>query len=186
MMRVLIACEFSGIVRTAFAAAGHYAVSCDLEPSELPGHHIQGDVRRLLHGNYDMMIAFPPCTFICRSGSRYHSETDRMYDALSFVGHLMAAPIPRIAIENPVGHISTHFRPPDQIIQPHQFGHAETKATCLWLKGLPKLTPTDKVPPPWARNVLNETDHGARALNRSRTYTGIAAAMADQWGRVTV
>lgn len=185
-MRVLVACEFSGVVREAFNAAGHYAVSCDLEPSEIPGNHYQCDVRQVLHGSWDMMIAFPPCTHLARSGYRYHYETPQMYDALSFVGHLMAAPIPRIAIENPIGAISRHLRPHDQVVQPHWFGDPYVKATCLWLTNLPRLKPQDSVGPPWVSAVDKTPDTPERARERSRTFQGLARAMADQWGQVTM
>lgn len=183
-MRVLIACEFSGIVREAFKKRGHTALSVDFEPTEIPGWHHVGDVRRVLAQNWDLMVAFPPCTYICRSGQSHHSETDRMYDALSFVSHLMCAPIPRIAIENPVGRISTYIRRPDQIVQPWQFGHPVTKATCLWLKGLPPLTPTDLVDGPYTSDVMATPKGPSRGKERSRTYPGLAAAMADQWGSI--
>lgn len=186
MMRVLVACEFSGVVREAFSQAGHYAMSCDLEDTEIPGNHYKGDVRNILHSNWDMMVAFPPCTYLCRSGAQYHYDTDRMNDALSFVGHLMAAPIPRIAIENPIGAITKRLRQHDQIVQPHMFGDPFVKATCIWLTGLPKLLPTNPVPPPWSRAVADMGESEARAKNRSRTFPGMAAAMASQWGKVTV
>src|SRR5215475_4318575 len=136
-MRVLVACEFSGTVREAFRARGHDAVSCDLLPTERPGPHVTGDITPLLSGNWDLMVAFPPCTYLCASGARWHMRTDRQEQALRFVRLLMTCPIPRVAIENPVGVIGTRIRPADQVIQPWQYGHGETKSTCLWLRNLP-------------------------------------------------
>jgi hypothetical protein len=150
-MRILVACEFSGIIRDAFRKRGHDAWSCDLLPTEAPGFHLTGDVRRWLYDLYpqsrwDMLIAFPPCTYLASSGARWFKDRrEAQKTALSFVRELMNAPVERIAIENPIGVISTQIRKPDQIIQPWQFGHPETKATCLWLKDLPKLQPTNIV-----------------------------------------
>ena len=183
-MKVLVACEFSGIVRDAFIARGHDAMSCDLLPTERPGPHYQGDVIDLLHydQSFDLMIAHPPCTHLAVSGARWFTEKRAEQDeALSFVRFLLAAPIPRIALENPVSIISSRIRKPDQIIQPWQFGHGETKATCLWLKGLPKLTPTDIVDGREGR-VHRMPPGPDRWKERSRTLPGIADAMADQWG----
>ena len=184
-MRVLIACEFSGIVRDAFAARGHDAWSCDLLPSETPGQHIQRDVLEVIEdydGYFDLMIAHPPCTHLAVSGARWFKDKRKEQDeALEFVRTLLDAPIPRIALENPISIISSRIRKPDQIIQPWQFGHGETKATCLWLKGLPKLTPTDIVDGREAR-VHRMAPGPDRWRDRSRTYPGIAAAMAEQWG----
>ena len=181
-MKVLIACEFSGIVREAFAKRGHDATSCDLLPTEIPGKHYQGNVLDIIGDGWDLMIAHPPCTHLAVSGARWFK--DKQFEqaaALRFVWKLMIADIPRIAIENPVSIISSRIRKPDQIIQPWQFGHGETKATCLWLKNLPLLKPTiivngrenriHKMPP--SENRWRE---------RSRTYQGIADAMAEQWG----
>ena len=180
-MRVLIACEFSGIVRDAFAALGHDAWSCDLLPTERPGKHIQGDVLNVLGDGWDLMIAHPPCTHLAVSGARWmKAKGELVNDALHFVQCLMEALIPRICIENPVSIISSRIRRPDQIIQPWQFGHGETKATCLWLQGLPKLRPTNIVDGRAAR-VHREPPSAERWKNRSRTFEGIAAAMADQW-----
>jgi hypothetical protein len=182
-MRVLVACEFSGIVRDAFIAAGHDAVSCDLLPSETPGPHYQGDLRDVLDVGYDLMIAHPPCTHLAVSGARWFAEKrEEQAEALAFVQLLLDAPIPRIALENPVSIISSRIRKPDQIIQPWMFGHGETKATCLWLKGLPKLVPTDIVDGRQPR-VHFASPGPDRWKERSRTLPGIAAAMADQWGR---
>ena len=145
-MRVLVACEFSGRVRDAFIARGHDAVSCDLLPSETPGPHIQLDVLEVIHGDWDLMIAHPPCTHLAVSGARWFKDKQaEQVDALAFVAALLCAPIPRIALENPISIISSRIRRPDQIIQPWQFGHGETKATCLWLKNLPLLVPTNVV-----------------------------------------
>ena len=186
-MRVLIACEYSGVVRSAFAAKGHTAVSCDLLPTDNPhGWHVQGDVLALLDQDWDLMIAHPPCTHLAVSGARYF-EAKRasgvQQEALEFVRALLNAPIPRIALENPVSIISSQIRKPNQVIQPWQFGHGETKATCLWLKGLPKLKPTNIVDGREAR-VHRLPPSADRWKLRSTTYAGIAAAMADQWGEV--
>jgi hypothetical protein len=183
-MRVLVACEFSGIVRDAFRARGHDAVSCDLLPSERPGPHWQGDVRDLFDEPWDMMIAHPPCTYLAVSGAAHFKKPGRARlqdDALDFVRLLMCAPIPRICIENPVSVISSRIRRPDQIIQPWMFGHGETKKTCLWLKNLLPLTPTDVVEgrEPRVHRMAPGPD---RWKERSRTLPGLAAAMADQWG----
>ena len=181
-MRVLVACEYSGRVRDAFLALGHDAMSCDLLPTEVEGPHHQGDVTELLHMGWDLMIAHPPCTHLAVSGSRWFKDkVKEQAEALIFVQTLMDAPIPKIAIENPVSVISSRIRKPDQIIQPWQFGHGETKATCLWLKGLPKLTPTNVVEGREAR-VHRMPPSPDRWKERSRTYSGVAEAMAAQWG----
>jgi site-specific DNA-cytosine methylase len=181
-MRVLVACEFSGTVRDAFRERGHDAWSCDLLPTERPGNHIQGDVYDLLFHHWDLMIAHPPCTHLAVSGARWFKDKrEEQEDALAFVRILLAAPIPRIALENPVSVISTRVRKPDQIIQPWQFGHGETKATCLWLKGLPLLHPTNIVDGREQR-VARMAPSPDRWRERSRTYEGIAKAMAEQWG----
>ncbi|CAB4141357.1 hypothetical protein UFOVP687_47 [uncultured Caudovirales phage] len=196
-MRVLIACEYSGMVRDAFVRAGHYALSCDLLPSEQPGEHYQGDIMDILDDGWDLMIAHPPCTYLCSSGIHWNKRRPeraiQTEDALSFVKLLLDAPIPKIALENPIGIISSRVRKADQIIQPYQFGHDASKATCLWLKNLPKLTATQFVEPRiingrprWG----NQTDSGQNKLPpskdrwkiRSETYAGIAEAMARQWG----
>jgi hypothetical protein len=186
-MKVLVACEFSGIVRDAFARAGHDAWSCDLLPSEHPerGGHFRQDVRVLLHWQYwqwDLMIAHPPCTHLAVSGARWFKDKEReQAEALAFVQELMNAPIKRIAIENPISVISSKIRKPDQIIQPWMFGHGETKATCLWLKNLPKLEPTNIVDGREPRiHLLGPSED--RWKERSRTLPGIAEAMAEQWG----
>ena len=180
-MRVLVACEFSGVVRDAFIKRGHDAMSCDLLPSERPGPHYQGDVLVILGDRWDLMIAHPPCTHLAVSGARYFfRKQQEQAEALDFVRALLDAPIMRICLENPVSVISTRIRKPDQIIQPWMFGHGETKTTCLWLKGLPKLTPTNIVDGRAAR-VHRMPPGPDRWKNRSRTYQGIADAMAEQW-----
>jgi hypothetical protein len=190
-MNVLIACEFSGVVRAAFAALGHDAWSCDLLPSEMPGQHYREDVISLIYGDghnvplnvWDLMIAHPPCTHLAVSGARWFKDKqEEQREALDFVLDLLNAPIPHIALENPVSIISTRIRKPDQIIQPWMFGHGETKATCLWLKNLPPLVPTDIVEGRTPR-VHHASPGPNRWKERSRTLPGIAAAMADQWTR---
>lgn len=184
-MKVLVACEYSGAVRDAFIGAGHEAMSCDLLPTDNPGPHYQGDVRDVLDYPWDMMIAFPPCTALAVSGARHFQEKKldgRQQFGASFFKMLAKADIPKIAIENPVSIMSTLWRKPDQIIQPRQFGHGETKATCLWLKNLPKLQPTDVVEGREQR-VWKMGPSPDRWKERSKTFPGIAAAMADQWGR---
>lgn len=181
-MRVLVACEYTGIVRDAFLKHGHDAVSADLLPTEAPGPHHQGDVLQLLNNHWDLMIAHPPCTHLAVSGARWFTEKrDQQEEALDFVRRLMTAPIERIAIENPISVISSKIRKPDQIIQPWQFGHGETKATCLWLKNLPPLRATNIVPgrEPRIHMMPPSPDRGKL---RSATYPGIAEAMAQQWG----
>lgn len=181
-MKVLVACEYSGRVRDAFREAGHEAMSCDFLPTEAVGAHYQGDVRDILNNGWDLMIAHPPCTHLAVSGSRWFKDkASEQAKALDFVRLLLDAPIKRIALENPVSVISTRIRKPDQIIQPWQFGHGETKATCLWLKNLPKLTPTNIVEGREQR-VHKMPPSPDRWKERSRTYKGIAEAMAAQWG----
>lgn len=183
-MRVLVACEYSGRVRDAFRALGHEAVSCDLLPTEVAGPHYQGDVFDIIGDGWDLMIAHPPCTDLAVSGARHFAAKiadGRQGRALDFVRRLMAAPIQRKALENPISVISSKIRRPDQVIQPWQFGHGETKATCLWLEGLPKLQPTNIVEGREAR-VHKMPPTPDRWKERSRTYEGIAAAMASQWG----
>lgn len=198
-MRVIVACEYSGVVRQAFAALGHDCFSADFEPAEDGSHdHYRGNCLDLIDSQpFDLMIAHPPCTYLSASGMHWTTRGLRdpklTEDALDFVRRLMEAPIPRIALENPVGIISSRVRRPDQIIQPYQYGENASKKTCLWLKGLPLLVPTEHVAPRmvggnprWA----NQTDSGQNKLgpsrdrwkNRSRTYAGIAMAMAWQWG----
>ena len=182
---MLVSCEFSGIVRDAFRARGHYAMSCDLLPSEQPGPHYVGDVRNLLGaGQWDLMVAHPPCTHLAVSGARWFKDkVVEQAEALEFVQLLLDAPVPRIALENPISVISTRIRRPEQIIQPWQFGHGETKAMCLWLKDLPPLTHTNVVAGREAR-VARMPPGPDRWKERSRFFTGVAAAMADQWGRL--
>lgn len=185
-MNVLIACEFSGIVREAFKRQGHNAVSCDLLETEIPGKHIQDDVLNHLDENWDLMLAHPPCRYLAVSGARWFRDRQReQKEALNFVRSLMNAPIPKICIENPVSVISTRIRKPDQIIQPFMFGHGETKKTCLWLKNLPNLLSTNIVEGRKGR-VWYESPGKDRWKRRSRTYTGIAEAMAEQWGGLAI
>lgn len=179
-MRALIACEFSGIVRDAFRAEGVDAVSCDLLASERPGPHIQADVRTVLDQGWDLMVAFPPCTAICNSGNRWYAGTEDRVKALAFVRELMEFPGPW-AIENPVGAISTSIRRPDMILQPWEYGSPETKATCLWLHRLPPLMVEDWIEGPYYARVHREPESKDRWKKRSRTYPGVAAAMARQW-----
>jgi len=181
-LRVLVACEFSGVVRRAFRERGHIAYSCDLLPAEDEGEHFQCDVREVLSLSWDILIAHPPCTYLAVSGARWWAG--RMMEqqaAIDFVGALIACGIPRIAIENPVGKLSSVWRKPNQIIQPWMFGHGEVKATCLWLAGLPLLRPTMIVSGREDR-VHRAAPGPDRWKLRSRTYPGIAAAMAEQWG----
>lgn len=183
-MRVLVACEFSGIVRDMFAAMGHDAWSCDLLPTERPGQHYLGDVREVIKEGWDLMIAHPPCTHLCVSGARWFPKKQpEQMEALQFVCDLLNAPIERIALENPVSIISSEIRPPDQVIQPWQFGHGETKKTCLWLKNLPLLRPT-RIVSKRDNRIHSMGPSESRSKDRSRTYTGIAVAMAEQWGSV--
>lgn len=197
-MNVLVACEFSGRVRDAFIKRGHNAVSCDLFDSIAPGPHLKGDVSKILHLGWDMLIAFPPCTYLCGSGLHWNvrnPDRAKLTDAaLEFVKRLWNAPIPKVAIENPVGCLSTRFMKPSQIIQPYEFGEDKSKKTCLWLRGLPLLKPTKFVPPTHLKNGVlryaNQTGSGQdktppsklRWAIRSLTLQGIADAMAAQWG----
>lgn len=182
MAHGLIGCEFSGIVRMAFAAMGHDAWSCDLLPSEQEGQHIQGDALSLLHNGWDIAIFHPPCTYLSSSGARWWAQRQHeQAEALAFVHLLLDAPIPRIALENPVGKISTAIRKPDQYVQPWMFGDAATKTTGLWLKNLPMLQPTQIISErPQICWRMGESKK--RAQERSRTYPGMAQAMASQWG----
>jgi site-specific DNA-cytosine methylase len=180
-MRVLVACEYSGTVRDAFLALGHDAMSCDLLPTEKEGPHYQGNVMDILGDGWDLMIAHPPCTHLAVSGARWFKDkVKEQVEALNFVRVLLDAPIDKIALENPVSVISSKIRKPDQIIQPWQFGHGETKATCLWLKNLPKLVPTNVVD--GRENRIHKMPPSRdRWKLRSTTYDGIAQAMAEQW-----
>ena len=203
MAKILVACEYSGAVRDAFIGGGHDAWSCDLLPTDAPGPHIQGDVSQVLAQGWDLMIAHPPCTYLSVSGMHWTTRGLRdpqlTEDALAFVRLLLNAPIDRIALENPVSVISSRIRKPDQIISPYQFGHDASKKTCLWLKDLPLLTPTQMVEPRIvitpngkpAKRWGNQCDNygqdklppsADRWKIRSATYAGIAAAMAEQWG----
>ena len=185
MGRVLVACEYSGTVRDAFIAQGHDAMSCDLLPTESPGPHHQGSVLDVLGDGWDLMVAFPPCTHLASSGARWFAAKradGRQQHGIDFFMAIANASIPRIAIENPVGIMSTQWRKPDQIIQPWQYGHGETKATCLWLKGLPTLRPTDIVDGREQR-IWRLPESKDRWKIRSKTFGGIADAMAQQWGR---
>lgn len=182
-MKVLVACEYSGKVREAFRKLGHDAWSCDLLPSDDSSpYHIQGDVLEILNDGWDMMIAHPPCTHLAVSGARWFKDkVAEQAEALEFVQQLLNAPIDKIALENPISVISSRIRKPDQIIQPWQFGHGETKATCLWLKNLPKLQPT-KIVAGREGKVWKMPPSKDRWKLRSETYQGIADAMAEQWG----
>jgi site-specific DNA-cytosine methylase len=181
-MKVLVACEYSGNVRDAFIARGHAAMSCDLLDTEKPGPHYKGDVFDIIEDGWDLLIAHPPCTHLAVSGARWFKEKQtEQAEALVFVQRLLDAPIPKIALENPISIISSKIRKPDQIIQPWQFGHGETKATCLWLKNLPLLTPTNIVEGREAR-VHKMSPGPNRWKERSRTFEGIAKAFAQQWG----
>ncbi len=192
----MVACEFSGTVREAFRAKGHDAWSCDLLPTEQPGQHIQGDVLEVLNGDWDLMIGHPPCTYLTVSGNKWMNHprfpnraADRENGADFFMA-LYNANIPKIAVENPIGVMSTRFRKPDQVIQPWMFGHGEVKATCLWLKGLPPLVPTHIDNDLFACATPTERHDRLHRLPpsedrwkiRSKTFQGIANAMADQWG----
>ena len=181
-MKVLIACEFSGVVREAFRRQGHEAYSCDLLPTDTPStSHLQCDVRGLDLSRYDLVIAHPPCTHLAVSGARWFKGKEKeQEEALEFVKFFLNSEVPKLALENPVSIISTRIRKPDQIIQPWQFGHGETKATCLWLKNLPLLSPTNIVEgrEPKVHYASPSPD---RWKLRSKTYTGIAEAMASQW-----
>ncbi len=181
-MKVLVACEYSGRVRDAFTKLGHDATSCDLLDTDSPGKHYKGDVLDIINDGWDLMIAHPPCTHLAVSGARWFKEKAKeQEEALEFVRVLLNAPIERIALENPISVISSKIRKPDQIIQPWQFGHGETKATCLWLKNLPKLVPTNIVDGREAK-VHKMPPSPDRWKLRSTTYQGIADAMAQQWG----
>jgi site-specific DNA-cytosine methylase len=183
-LRVLVACEYSGVVRDAFIKRGHDAMSCDLLPTDVDGPHYNNDVRNIIAEDWDLMIAHPPCTHLAVSGARWFKDKiQEQKEALNFVRFLLAAPIGKIALENPISVISSKIRKPDQIIQPWQFGHGETKATCLWLKNLPLLEPTNIVEGREAK-IHKMPPSPDRWKLRSTTYQGIADAMAAQWGEV--
>lgn len=181
-MKVLVACEFSGIVRDAFKNRGHFAVSCDLLPTEKLGFHIQDDVLKHLDDGWDLMVAHPPCTYLAVSGARWFKDRQKeQKEAIEFFMALVNAPIPKICVENPVCIMSTKYRKPDQIIQPWMFGHGETKKTCLWFKNLPKLEATNIVS--GRENRIHKMSPSKdRGKLRSITYSGVAEAMAEQWG----
>lgn len=196
-MKVLVACEHSGVVRDAFAKKGHLAYSCDFLGSETPGNHFKGNVRKIIDKGWDLLIAHPPCTYLSVSGLHWNNRTEGRSDltdyALAFFRFLLEADIPKICIENPVGVASTRIRKPDQSIQPYEFGHDASKKTCLWLKNLPLLIPTNYIAPQlidgkprWANQTVNgqsrEGPSEDRWKIRSKTYSGIAQAMANQWG----
>ncbi len=185
-MKVLAACEESGTVREAFAKLGCDAWSCDILPSRIPGQHYQGDVLEIINEDWDLIIAFPPCTDLSVSGAKWFAEKradGRQQKSIDFFMQFTNLKCPLVAIENPIGIMSTLYRKPDQIIQPWQFGHGETKATCLWLKGLPKLQPTNIVDGREAR-IHRMPPGPERAKERSKTFSGIANAMADQWSNI--
>lgn len=199
-MRILIACEFSGIVREAFTKLGHDATSCDLLPTEIPGKHYQGNVLDIINDGWDMMIAHPPCTYLTASANKWYVPKhnpkwqERLWEremAKNFFMDLFGSNIPKIAIENPIGIMSSFFRKPDQIIQPWMFGHPESKATCLWLKGLPKLVETTNVKKDFLQLPKNQQQKlfylppsKDRWKLRSITFQGIADAMGNQWGNL--
>lgn len=182
-MNVLIACEFSGRVRDAFTAQGHYALSCDILPTEAPGEHWQGDVLNILDWGWDLMIAHPPCQYVSYAGNRWLKQPGRlekMMEAIEFFKLLLNAPIPKIAVENPRGYTWKYIRHPDQVVHPYMFGDAVTKATCFWLKGLPLLKPTDVCSEYFVNWTKYKGSHNGHA--RSKTFMGIAQAAAQQWG----
>ena len=205
-MKVLVACEFSGTVRDAFLKTGHEAMSCDLEPTDVPGPHYQGDMFDIINDGWDMMIAFPPCTHLAVSGAKHFAKKradGRQQDGIDFFLKVVNSNIPRIAVENPVGIMSSIYRKPDQIIQPWHFGHEAQKTTCLWLNNLPLLqhtkvvdkgsfyiSKTGKKMPAWSHDVAdaNGKKIGYNTLEikkiRNKTFQGIADAMADQWGNL--
>jgi site-specific DNA-cytosine methylase len=184
MAKIMVACEFTGRVRDAFIQRGHDAISCDLIPTESPGPHIEGDIRDIDLTQFDLMVAHPPCTHLAVSGARWFKDkVSEQAEALEFVRYLLDAPVPRIALENPISIISSCIRKPNQIVQPWMFGHGETKATCLWLKNLPLLTPTDVVDGREQR-VWKLPPTADRWKLRSATFAGIADAMAAQWGKM--
>ena len=200
-MKILVACEFSGTVRDAFSRGGHEAWSCDLLPSEKPGNHYQGNVLDIICDGWDLMVAHPPCTFLTVAANkwmkpefadRFPDRPQQREEAVSFFMAMINAPIPQIAVENPIGVISSRYRKPDQVVQPWMFGHGETKATCFWLKGLPRLIPTHidgdmfaaETPPEREQRLHNLPPSPTRWMERSKTFQGIADAMAAQWGNV--
>jgi len=204
-MNVLVACEFSGIVRDAFIAKGHNAVSCDLIPSDKPGPHIQGNILDLLGtywvptgyllgdipSKFDLLIAFPPCKYLCNGGNNWLNRRpdlkwrENRQPAAEFFMKFINAPIKKIAVENPIGYMSSFYRKPDQIIHPYMFGHPVRKDTCLWLKNLPKLIPTNIIEPPYKKWDFSSTERHKNGRDiKAITFQGIADAMADQWGQL--
>lgn len=203
-MRILVACEFSGTVRDAFIKAGHDAMSCDIEPTDAPGPHYQGDMFDIINDGWDMMIAFPPCTHLAVSGAKHFAQKradGRQQQGIDFFLRVVNADIPKIAVENPVGIMSRLYRKPDQIIQPWQFGHEAQKTTCLWLKNLPPLqhtnivekgsfyiTKSGKKMPSWSHDAVGidgkKLGYNTKEIKkiRNKTFQGIADAMAQQWG----
>jgi hypothetical protein len=196
-MKVLVACEYSGTVRDAFIAKGHDAMSCDLLPTDKPGPHYQGDVFDIINDGWDLMIAHPPCTHLASSGARHFKQKrkdGRQQQGIDFFMQIVNAPINKIAVENPVGIMSSLYRKPDQIIEPYQFGHQTTKKTCLWLKGLSLLKPTNIVSKGEVKTFSSgkrmslwyynsgQLSPKERELVRNKTFQGIANAMAEQWG----
>jgi len=205
-MRVLVACEFSGTVRDAFIGGGHEAMSCDLEPTEVPGPHYQGNVMDIIDDGWDMLIAFPPCTHLAVSGARHFAQKrkdGRQQEGIDLFMKMINAPINKIAVENPIGIMSSLYKKPSQIIQPYQFGHEAQKSTCLWLKNLPLLTPTNivgkgnfyitpsgKKMASWMCDPVGKDGkklaYGSDEIKkvRNKTFKGIADAMAQQWGNL--
>jgi hypothetical protein len=196
-MKILIACEYSGTVRDAFLKLGHNAMSCDFLPTDAPGPHYQGNMFDIINQGWDLMIAFPPCTYLCSSGLHWNKRTPgrqaKTDEAVEFVRSILNANVGKIAVENPIGCISSQIRKPDQIIQPWEYGENASKSTCLWLKNLPPLFPTKIIHPRIVNGkprYANQTDSGQNKLGpsddrwkiRSKTYQGIADAMAQQWG----
>lgn len=187
-MKILLACEYSGIVRNAFTAKGHDATSCDMFPSETPGSHYEGDVRDILNDGWDMVIGFPPCTYLCTGSMNWlykeEGRYEKMEEAVEFVETLYNCNCPKVVIENPIGILTSRFRPPDQIITAYYFGHSYSKRWCLWLKNVPPLISTIKAPPPykkldfWSSKRKDELGRD----KKSRFFTGVAEAMAEQWG----
>ena len=183
-MKVLVACEYSGRVRDAFTALGHDATSCDFLPSETPGQHVIGDVMKIIDKDWDLVIAHPPCTHLAASGARWFKhKVKEQEEAIDFALKIYNSFPPMLCLENPIGVLSTKWRKPDQIIQPWQYGHGETKATCLWLRNLPLLQPTEIVEGREPR-VHHMPPGPDRWKERSRTYEGVAKAMAEQWGKL--
>ncbi len=196
-MKVLIACEFSGTVRDAFAKLGHDAWSCDLEPTEIPGNHYQGDMFDIVNNGWDLIIAHPPCTHLAVSGARHFAKKiadGRQQQGIDFFMRVVNIDVPKLAVENPIGIMSTIYRKPNQIIQPYEYGHEATKSTCLWLKGLPLLNPTNIVSKgefvtfPSGKRMnkwyadSSKLSPKEREKWRNKTFQGIADAMANQWG----